>query len=120
MRFLIDMPISPLLIEWLQREGHNGIHASRIGLGQAPDEEIIAQARKESRIIITADLDYARFLALAGSSKPGIILFRGGNYNDKEMLELLKRVLATVPGDQLVDSIVVVDKKSIRRRHLPI
>jgi len=120
MRFLIDMPISPLLAKWLQEEEHDAIHASYAGLEQASDEEIIAQARKENRIIVTADLDYSRILALAGSSKPGIILFRGGNYNDKEMLGLLKRVLTTTASAQLVDSIVVVDKKSIRRRHLPI
>jgi len=120
MRFFLDMPISPLLAEWLQSEGHEAVHAAHIGLGQASDEEIIARARKESRIIITADLDYARILALGGSSSPGIILFRGGNYNDKEMLQLLKHVLATIPGNQLADSIVVVDKKSIRRRRLPI
>ena len=86
MRFLVDMPLSPLLAEWMYREGHEAVHAAHIGLGQAPDKEIIAQARKDSRIIVTADLDYARLLALAGSSGPGIILLRGGNYSDKEML----------------------------------
>jgi len=120
MRFLIDMPISALLVEWLQREGYNAVHAAHVGLGQASDEEIIAQARKENRIIVTADLDYARLLALAGSSGPGIILFRGGNYSDKEMLELINRVLVTIPSEQLLDSIAVVDKKSIRRRRLSI
>ena len=120
MKFLVDMPVSPFLAEWLAGEGHNAVHAAHIGLGQASDEEIVAQARKESRIIITADLDYSRILALTGSSEPGIILFRGGNYSDKEMLGLLKRVLATIPGDQMPNSIVVVDKKSIRRRVLPI
>ena len=114
------MPVSPLLVEWLQREEHDAVHATHIGLEQAPDEEIIAQARKESRIIVTADLDYARFLALAGSSSPGIILFRGGNYSDREMLGLLKRALAAIPGNQMPNSIVVVDRKSIRRRRLPI
>jgi len=120
MKFLVDMPISPLIVEWLQGEGHNAVHAAHIGLGRAPDEEIIVQARKESRIIITADLDYARLLALFGSSSPGVILFRGGNYSEIEMLELIKRTLMAMSNDQLLDSIVVVDKKSIRRRHLPI
>jgi len=120
MRFLVDMPLSPFLAEWLQREGHEAVHAAHIGLGQAPDKEIIAQARKESRTIVTADLDYARLLALAGSSSPGIILLRGGNYSDKEMLGLIKRALMTISSDQLLDSIVVVDKKSVRRRRLPI
>jgi len=114
------MPLSPLLAEWLQREGHEAVHAAHIGLGQAPDKEIIAQARKDSRIIVTADLDYARLLALAGSSSPGITLLRGGNYSDKEMLGLIKRALMTISSDRLLDSIVVVDKKSVRRRRLPI
>ena len=120
MRFFVDMPISPLLAEWLKEEGHDAIHASHVNLGQALDEEIIAQAKEDNRIIVTADLDYSRILALAGSSEPGITLFRGGNYNDKEMLGLLKRVLATIPAIQMPNSIVVVDKKSIRRRRLPI
>ena len=120
MKFLIDMPISPFLAEWLEGEGHNTVHAAHIGLSRASDEEIMTQARNENCIIVTADLDYPRILALAGSSKPGIILFRGGNYNNKEMLGLLKRVLATIPGDQMPNSIVAVDKKSIRRRQLPI
>jgi predicted nuclease of predicted toxin-antitoxin system len=120
MRFLIDMPVSPLLVEWLQGEGHDAVHAAYVGLSRASDEEVITRARRESRIIVTGDLDYARLLALAGSSSPGIILFRGGNYNDEEMLGLLKRVLTTISSAQLVDSIVAVDKKSIRRRRLPI
>jgi predicted nuclease of predicted toxin-antitoxin system len=120
MRFLIDMSLSPLLTEWLQGEGHEVVHAAHIGLGQSPDKEIIARARKESRIIVTADLDYTRLLALAGSSSPGIILFRGGNYSDKEMVALIKRALMTVSSDQMLDSIVVIDKKSVRRRRLPI
>ena len=120
MRFLVDMPLSPVLAEWLRAEGHEAVHAADVGLGQAPDKEIIAQARKDNRTIVTADLDYARFLALAGSGSPGIILLRGGNYSDKEMVGLIKRALRIISSDQLLDSIVVVDKKSVRRRRLPI
>jgi len=114
------MPLSPLLAEWLQREGYEAVHVFDIGLGKARDTEIIARAREESRIIVTADLDFARLLALAGSGSPGVILLRGGSYSDEQMLRLMKRVLTTVSTDQLPDSMVVVDKKSVRRRRLPI
>ena len=120
MRFLIDMPVSPLIIGWLREEGHDAVHAAYVGLSRASDEEIITRAQREDRVIVTADLDYTRLLALAGSRGLGIILFRAGNYSNKEMLELMKRVLTTVSTEQLLDSIVVVDKKSIRRRQLPI
>src|SRR2546428_2212362 len=61
--------------------------------------------------------------ALLRSSKPdrpGVILFRGGAYSDREMLALLDRVLARASTLDLEHSIVVVDRKRIRRRALPI
>ncbi|MDP2278984.1 MAG: hypothetical protein Q8K51_12240 [Nitrospirota bacterium] len=51
---------------------------------------------------------------------PGIILFRGGNYNEQEMLDLLKRVLDNITEEKIANSIVVVDKTRIRRCPLPI
>ena len=51
---------------------------------------------------------------------PGVILFRGGAYSDREMLALLDRVLARASTLGLEHSIVVVDRKGIRRRALPI
>ena len=120
MRFLIDMPLSPQLIGSLQEDGHNVVHASQIGLGSATDEQIISQARAREYIIITADLDYARLMALTGSETPGIILLRGGNYSEIETSVLIKRVLNIISPEQISNSIVVVDKKSIRRRQLPI
>ena len=50
MKFLIDMPVSPLLIGWLQGKGHNAVHAAYVGLSRASDKEIITQARKENCI----------------------------------------------------------------------
>ena len=114
------MPISPLLVKWLQEGGHDAIHAAHVGLSRASDEQIMTRAGREGRVIVTADLDYPRLMALTSLKGPGVILFRGGTYREEEMLELMKRVLTTISTEQLLDSIVVVDKKSIRRRRLPI
>lgn len=74
--------------------------------------------RTEGRIVVTADLDYPRLLALLKADTPGLILFRGGSYSDQEMLGLLDRVLAQ--GPDLGHSITVVNRHRIRRRTLPI
>jgi len=37
MRFLVDMPLSPDLADWLTRHGHDAAHAYRLGLGRASD-----------------------------------------------------------------------------------
>jgi len=91
-----------------------------IGLADAPDEVILERARSEGRIVVTADLDYPRLLALHRSDRPGVVLFRGGSYSDDQMLGLLDRVLARSELLELECSIVVVDRQRIRRRRLPV
>jgi len=45
--------------------------------------------------------------------------FRGGNYSDREMCELLARVLQKVPSEVVARSVCVVDRKRIRVTRLP-
>jgi predicted nuclease of predicted toxin-antitoxin system len=120
MRFLIDMPLSAELVDWLLQRGHEAVHAMQIGLDRVSDEALVARARQENRVIITADLDFPRMLALMDAEGPGLILLRGGNYSEAEMRHLLERVLQTVAIDELPRSVVVVDRRRIRRRSLPI
>jgi len=114
------MPLSPELVDWLLQGGHEAVHAMQIGLDRVSDEALVARARQENRVIITADLDFPRMLALMDAEGPGLILLRGGNYSEAEMRHLLERVLQTVAIDELPRSVVVVDRRRIRRRSLPI
>jgi predicted nuclease of predicted toxin-antitoxin system len=120
LKFLVDMPVTPLTVTHLRATGHDAVHANEIGLARAADTQLLDVARREERVIITADLDYPRLLALHQASRPGIILFRGGAYSDAEMLGLLDRVLTQTPPLDLEGSIVAVDRRHIRRRALPI
>jgi predicted nuclease of predicted toxin-antitoxin system len=120
MRFLVDMPLSPALSAWLTRQGHDSVHASEVGLGGASDPVILEYALGECRVVVTADLDYPRLLAMAGAEGPGLILFRGGDYGDRETKDRLAAAFRAIPGEDLSTSIVVVEKRRIRRRRLPI
>ena len=73
MRFLVDMPLSPGLASWLVQQGHDAIHAAEAELHRAADDEIMERARSESRIVVTADLDYPRLLAMEQAASPGLI-----------------------------------------------
>ena len=79
MRFLVDMPLSPVLAQWLSDRGHDAVHAAQRGLERADDATILRLAREEGAIVLTADLDYPRLLALTGSDGPGI---RSSSSND--------------------------------------
>lgn len=91
-----------------------------MGLDRAQDIVILEYARNEQRVVITADLDYPRLLALEKAEGSGLILFRGGNYSEQESIERLKRVFETIPVEEMLNSIIVVEKGRIRRRHLPL
>jgi predicted nuclease of predicted toxin-antitoxin system len=114
------MPLSPALAQWLRTEGFDALHASEVKMHASPDVGILRAAIQEERVIVTADLDFPRLLARIGTSGPGLILLRGGNYSDRESLDCVRRVLKVIAHEELPKSIVVVDREKIRRRWLPI
>jgi predicted nuclease of predicted toxin-antitoxin system len=120
MKFLVDMPLSPDVTRWLRQQGHDALHASQIGLSSASDVEILKRAIQENRIVVTADLDFTRLFALLRIEETGLILFRGANFNEQESIERLERVFELIPNQNLSRAIVVIEKRRIRFRHLPI
>ncbi|HJU10960.1 MAG TPA: DUF5615 family PIN-like protein [Candidatus Binataceae bacterium] len=120
MRFLVDMALSPRLAEWLVRQGHDAVHASSIGLGLAPDQMILAEAAAQHRVVVTADLDFPRLVALAKNDGPGVILFRAGDWSEEAAKLRLATALSVIPENELPNSIVVIERGKIRRRGLPI
>jgi predicted nuclease of predicted toxin-antitoxin system len=119
-KFLVDMALSTYLAIWLRSQGHDAVHAAELVLNRAADTEILSMARDAGRVVISADLDFPRLLALGGAT--GLVSFCSGaaNYSEAESLECVRRVLMSVPAEDLPRSIVVVDHKSVRRRLLPI
>lgn len=118
MRFLVDMPLPPALAPWLRERGYDAVHAGDIGLHEAEDSAILQRAYVERRVVITADLDYPRLLALSRAEGPGLILFRGGDFSEAEVTDRLTQALRTVSPDELTHSIVVIERSRIRRRRL--
>jgi predicted nuclease of predicted toxin-antitoxin system len=114
------MPLSPMLAKWLTESGHDAVHAVSIGLDRAPDTELIVRARQEARIIITADLDYPRLLALGAAVEPSLILFCGGNWSDNEIIARMSALLGAMGESDFEQSVFVIEPNRVRRRRLPI
>lgn len=114
------MPLPPSIAVWLGDHGHDAVHAVHLGLHRASDREIVAIAKRESRTVITADLDYPRLLALARASEPSLILFRNGEWTEGQIRTRLEGILAGLTEQNIAHSIIVVDRDHVRRRRLPI
>jgi predicted nuclease of predicted toxin-antitoxin system len=119
-KFLVDMPLSPTLAAWLRDNGHDAAHAAELDLKRASDVEILTRAEREGRTVVTADLDYPRLLAIAQAVSPSLILFRDGNWSDKEIVARMRDILHALSEADIASSIIVVDRDRVRRRRLPI
>ncbi|MEM6614606.1 MAG: DUF5615 family PIN-like protein [Cyanobacteria bacterium P01_C01_bin.72] len=120
MRFIADMGISLRTVEWLRQLGHDVVHLRDRGLQKLPDDEILALALVEQRIILTIDLDFAQLLAISKQTLPSVILFRLGNENYDEINQRLTEVLHNCSQDLETGAIVSVNNETFRVRKLPI
>ena len=114
------MPLSPTLARWLEAQHHDAVHAVDLGLERASDTELMEHATDDGRIIVTADLDYPRLLALTGAAGPCLILFRGGDWSQTAVIARMAQVLDGLKEQDIEQSLLVIDRNRIRRRRLPI
>ena len=77
MRFLIDNSLSPLVAQGLQEAGHDVVHVRDLNMHRAADEEIMARALRERRVVVAADTDFGTLLAWGKGQGPSVILFSG-------------------------------------------
>lgn len=53
MRFLLDEMYGEQMVELLARYGHDAVHVRAIGLGGAPDADVLAAAVADDRTLVT-------------------------------------------------------------------
>ena len=61
MKLLTDESLSRRVADLLLEAGHEAVHAADRGLLGARDEAVMATARREERVVITADTDFGRY-----------------------------------------------------------
>ena len=76
MRFLFDQSAGFRLIHYLTRLGYDVQAISRDYPAGLPDEEVLAIAQREARILLTADRDFGELVVRQRLLHAGIILFR--------------------------------------------
>jgi predicted nuclease of predicted toxin-antitoxin system len=113
-RFLLDQSADARLIPHLQMLEHDATRVGREHPHGLPDEEVLAIAYREQRILIATDLDFGDLVVRLGHPHASVILFRLGATDLATKIQRLDDVLRE-RADHL-DRFIVVTLQSIRVR----
>jgi hypothetical protein len=94
-RFLVDESVDPAVAEWLRGKGWNAVHAREIGLARHSDEDILAFAHREDRILLTHDAGFLDDRAFPPHRNPGVVVLPG-SADSEEFGRALGRVAGIV------------------------
>jgi predicted nuclease of predicted toxin-antitoxin system len=117
MRFLFDQSADFRLIPYLVKLDHDVSAVSREHPGGLPDEEVLAIASNEGRILITADLDFGDLVFKDGLKHAGILLMRLPGVPLRTKEARLAYVLSQFAAD--LDQFLVVTEHNVRVRRIP-
>ena len=120
MRFLIDECLPARMAELLRTAGHDCAHVYELGLGGQPDEQIMATADRENRILVSADTDFGELLANAPVLAPSVILLRRTDKQARSLTAVVLANLGQVTDDLAAGALIVISDTRIRARRLPI
>lgn len=120
MRFLADMGVAASTVRELAGAGHDAVHLRGLDLQRLPDEEILAKARDERRIVLTFDLDFGDLLALGMHESPSVIIFRLRDETPRSVTPKLFEVIRQRASELEAGAVVVVEDSRYRLRRLPL
>lgn len=112
MKFLIDANLGRKFTNLIKQAGHDSVFAKDL-LPLSRDDEILSEAEKEGRIIITNDKDFGELVFRSGRTATGVILLRTLTTDSKKRFDLVKDVLSEAEG-----KFVVVKEGQVRVRRL--
>ncbi|MDD5138918.1 MAG: DUF5615 family PIN-like protein [Verrucomicrobiales bacterium] len=89
MKFLVDAQLPRRLARELAASGHDTVHTLDLpAANRTPDQEIVALAMRENRIVVTKDNDFVISFLLHGTP-PKLFLISTGNISNDQLSRLL-------------------------------
>ena len=100
MRLLADENMHPRVIQALRAAGHDVVAVSEVARS-APDDDVLALADSEQRVLLTFDKDFGELVFLWGLNSAGVILLRMPGAALSERITRLLRVLPDIENQAL-------------------
>lgn len=114
-RFLVDESLRRQVTRALLAAGHDALDVRDLALRGASDQTIVARAVVESRIVVSADLDFGNALRFRPGSHPGIVVLRARDeWRSTERASRLLAGLDEVGPAQISGAIVIIEPTRTR------
>jgi len=90
-KLLADVGVGKAVEDWLRAQGHD-VLAVRDLDPRLPDEEILEQAVREHRLILTMDKDFGELVHRSGKRHAGVLLLRLEAADSRTKVEVVRRI----------------------------
>lgn len=95
MKFLVDAQLPRRFALWLTESGHDALHTLDLPRKNlTSDEEVIAQAKQDGRIVVSKDDDFVQSFLLTG--EPALLLVSTGNISNAALEKLIRDNLSRI------------------------
>ena len=115
-RFKLDENIPRHAEILLRTAGHDVESALAERLGGSPDSLLLDACRREARVLVTFDLDFADIRVYPGPSHAGIWVLRPPRQSSESALKLLRGALTLLESETIQGRLCIVEINRIRIR----
>ena len=105
MRALLDEDVHIKLLRWLKDQGHD---ATRVPTG-LKNGQVIYLARRERRVLITRDKDFANRIMYPPTNSLGIVILRIHPPLLDNLVAALNRLLSELPETEFAGKLIIVE-----------
>jgi predicted nuclease of predicted toxin-antitoxin system len=114
LRFLADESCDFAVVRALREDGFDVVAVSEV-TRRSDDREVIEQAGREKRILLTEDKDFGWLVFVSHTDSAGVVLIRFPG-NARQALAKAVRRLVQEQGENLLESFVVIQPGYVRIR----
>lgn len=114
------MGIARTSIRALRADGHDVEHLDELGLNEMSDQEILAKAGVEGRIVLTFDLDFGDLLAAGGERLPSVVIVRVTNQRPDSVTPKLIDAIERFGTALSSGAVLIIEDARCRLRRLPL
>lgn len=102
--------------EYLRAAGYHAETAGEEALTGSQDAVLFDHCKREDRILVTLDLDFANVQVYRPHTHPGVIVLRPPNQDKQKLLSVLRRFIEVLPLRSPKAQLWIVEADRVRIR----